>query len=377
MGVVLLHVCLAVPFGMDTLAAQVNHILDPLRMPLFFLVSGMFSTKVLRMSLWQLFSRRLWFFLVPYVLWTPIEVGLMDWYRAAYDGATPADLDFYLDALLMGQNMYWFLYVLVPFNLILWATRKCAPWVAVALSFTTILALPLNSYCDTVGKFIMYLPIFMAGAHLSSLVRSFASSAMTPNKIVGATTAYVLGFGTYAMWYLVSADGPELMNWPLWPGAVVEANDVWTLVRMVGQMLMLPIAVLAAMGLSQVRYLSEGLQFLGRHTLPIYLGHPIALTLFFHVPMAHAEGLEINLDSTELLHSTQFWIVACLAFSFVGGLVMWGLQRIPVIGWTLKPPSLVGLPQKVRGLIAANTHGEVEAPAKETRGPRTLPDDRV
>ncbi|WPF65461.1 MULTISPECIES: acyltransferase family protein [unclassified Corynebacterium] len=352
LGVVLLHVCLAVPFGMDTFAAQVNHLLDPLRMPLFFLVSGVFSTKVLCMSLWELFSRRLWFFLVPYVLWTPIEVGLMDWHRASYYGSELADVHFYAETLLTAQNMYWFLYVLVAFNLVLWATRRLRPWVAVALSFTTVLALPLNTHCDTVGKFIMYLPIFMVGAHLSRTVRDFASSAMTPPKIVGATTAYVAGFAVYAMWYLVSADGPALMDWPLWPGTVVEANDVWTLVRTVGQFLMLPIAILAAVGLSKVPYLSPALQFLGRHTLPIYLGHPIALTIFFHVPLARLGGVEISLEAERWTHSTQFWVVACIFLGFAGGVMMWALQRIPVIGWTLKPPALAPVPGAVRAFFS-------------------------
>lgn len=340
LGVVVLHVCLAVPFGMDTFAAQVNHLLDPLRMPLFFLVSGVFSTKVLRMSLWELFSRRLWFFLVPYVVWTPIEVGLMDWHRASYYGADLADLGFYLDTLLKAQNMYWFLYVLVAFNLVLWATRKLPSWGAVAVSFSTVLALPLNAQCDTVGKFIMYLPIFMVGAHLSRAVRGFASSAMSPVKIVSAATAYVAGFAVYAMWYFLSADGPALMNWPLWPGAVIESNDAWTLVRMVGQLLMLPIAVLAAVGLSKVPYLSPALQFLGRHTLPIYLGHPIALTILFHVPMARLGGVEISLDAAHWMYSTHFWVCACIFLGLAGGVVMWAVQRIPVIGWTLKPPAL-------------------------------------
>ncbi|MBC3185202.1 acyltransferase family protein [Corynebacterium sp. zg-331] len=338
LGVVLLHVCLAVPFGMDTLAAQVNHLLDPLRMPLFFLVSGVFSTKVLRMTLGELFCRRLWFFLVPYVLWTPVEVGLMDWHRASYEGSDLAGADFYLSALLMAQNMYWFLYVLVAFNLLLWATRKLPPWAAVAASFTTVLALPLNSHCDTVGKFIMYLPIFMVGAHLSTTVRGFASGTMTPTKIVSATTAYVAGFAVYALWYLVSADGPAVVDWPLWPGTMVEANDVWTLVRTVGQFLMLPIAVLAAVGLAKVPYLSPALQFLGRHTLPIYLGHPLALTIFFHVPMARLGGVEISPDSADLMHTTQWWVALCMLLGLAGGVMMWILERIPVIGWTLKPP---------------------------------------
>ena len=76
LGVVTLHATMAVPEGADTTLAKINTLLDPLRMPLFFLVSGLFSTKVLNFTFSQLFARRLWFFLVPYLVWVPVELWL-------------------------------------------------------------------------------------------------------------------------------------------------------------------------------------------------------------------------------------------------------------------------------------------------------------
>ncbi|HCG2982640.1 TPA: acyltransferase family protein, partial [Corynebacterium striatum] len=46
LGVVLLHVTLTVPESSETRLAAFNVWLDPLRLPLFFLVSGYFSSKV-------------------------------------------------------------------------------------------------------------------------------------------------------------------------------------------------------------------------------------------------------------------------------------------------------------------------------------------
>ena len=67
-GVVVLHACLVVPGGMDTPIAAVNEFFAPLRMPLFFLVSGYFSVKIMRYSFGELFMFRLWFFLVPLLI---------------------------------------------------------------------------------------------------------------------------------------------------------------------------------------------------------------------------------------------------------------------------------------------------------------------
>nr|WP_210385987.1 hypothetical protein [Corynebacterium sp. HMSC062A03] len=55
----LLHITLTVPESKDTWLAAFNVWLDPLRLPLFFLVSGFFAQKVFRFSFAELFTLRL------------------------------------------------------------------------------------------------------------------------------------------------------------------------------------------------------------------------------------------------------------------------------------------------------------------------------
>lgn len=74
LGVVLLHIGIGVPEGESTWLYQVNTWLDPLRMPLFFVVSGYFSTKILNYTLRDVLIKRVWFFFVPYLLWVSIEL---------------------------------------------------------------------------------------------------------------------------------------------------------------------------------------------------------------------------------------------------------------------------------------------------------------
>lgn len=346
LGVVVLHVSLVVPYGTDSFIAQVNHLLDPLRMPLFFLVSGMFSTKILRYSLWDLFSRRLWFFVVPYVVWAPVEIFAAEYERSIWPDYELPGVWHYVVLIAQALNMYWFLYVLVAFNLIAWLTRRLPRWAALLISLSPVLLLPLNAQVDTVGKFIMYLPIFIVGLRWSQSVRGFAGRGFTPGAIVGSTCAYVAGFGCYAVWYLLVERGMSDMPWRLWPWnptATIEPNDLWTLVRGGGQVLMLPVAVLAAVGVARVPYLSRALQFLGRNTLPIYLGHPLALTLLYRLPMSLSGGRELHPEAERMVDRPGVWIALAMVCALSGGVVMWLIQRVPIVGWTVHPPQIVGL----------------------------------
>lgn len=348
-GVVLLHVAIAVPGGEDTVSAAINHVLDPLRMPLFFLVSGLFAGKVQRMTFPELLRRRLWFFLVPYLLWTPVELATK---RAEYTmvfDLDPTPLSFYVFRVLTAENMYWFLFVLMLFNVVLRALRGLPRWLTVVLSVSPIIVLPLNQDLSVVGNIVMYLPVFVIGSSFSVEIRRMAALAAHPVIIVRAVSCYVAGFAAYALWYLHSASGvEEVAWWPLPVGAVLTEGEMWVMVRTVGQLLMIPLAVLAAVALSRVPLLSDALQFLGRHTLPIYLGHPIALTLLFNFPRAQLGFFAIgNEEGGEgILGSTSFWVAACMLISGLGGYALWALQRLPIIGWTIAPPSLGALAWK-------------------------------
>ncbi|WKD58977.1 acyltransferase family protein [Corynebacterium caspium] len=346
-GVVVLHICLVIPGGMDTLWAGFNHILDPFRMPLFFLVSGMFSTKVLQMTGWQLFSRRLWYFIIPYVFWMPIEKFLkyLEWNRN-FETPMPKWSEGYGLSYLNGESMYWFLHALVVFNILLWLSRLVPKYWAIPLSFTPLLLLPWNQEFAFIGKLIMYLPIFFLGCYFSKLIKHRSSRsyiAQHPRTLLVAAAAYVFGFGIYAAWYLIAETEIEPIGWPLL-GDDITGAELWLVARLVGQILMLPAGVLAMVLIAKLPYISATLQFLGRHTLPIYLAHPIALTLFFYLPLRLDTSLEATQHMGTYMASPNFWIVISLLVSAAGSYFMWSLQRLPIIKWTIKPPAIAKLP---------------------------------
>lgn len=339
LGVVLLHVSLAVPQGMETVAAGVNHILDPLRMPLFFLVSGFFSAKVFRFSLGELFVKRLWFFLVPYVIWVPIELWFKFREYQMFDGTPMPGIGTYLAHLLEARNMYWFLFALTVFNLFLWAIRRLPTWAGMLASFAPVLFLPLHSDYHMVGKAVLYLPVFIAGAYLRAQIAEHAESALSPRKFLPAAAAYLGGFALLAAWAIYADRSTPELPWLL-PGAdTVGYAELRLVVNTAVQLLMIPIAIAGAVALARIPYVSGALRFLGRHTLIIYLGHPIALTVLYHYNI-RATDLEISRNADTLLGSTAFWLTIGMVISAIGSLVFWGITKIPGLRWSLMPPRL-------------------------------------
>ncbi|RNE49505.1 acyltransferase family protein [Corynebacterium alimapuense] len=338
-GVVLLHVSLAIPEGMDTFVAQLNRFLDPLRMPLFFLVSGFFSAKVFRLSLRELFLSRLWFFLVPYVIWAPIELWLKFREYHMFDGSEMPGIGRYLGQLLTGTGMYWFLFALVVFNLILWATRTLPSWGAVLVSFSPILLLPLHSDVHMVGKAVLYLPVFIIGAHFRQKIADFAAGGTSVRNLSRSLILYAVAFSVSSSWVYLNTVAEISVTWPLPGPETINYFDLRLVVNSVVQLAMMPMAIMFAIMLSKVPVLSNGLKFLGRHTLVIYLGHPLALTVLYHYNM-RAVDLPISRDAESWLNSTAFWMVIGLVISAIGAFVLWIITQIPYLRWTLMPPRL-------------------------------------
>ena len=139
LGVMTLHATLEVPGGLDTPIAKVNEFIATLRMPLFFMVAGFFSVKIFNFSFWELFRKRLWFLLVPYLFWAPVEM-ILDRHKAWVVQEIPLpEPMFYVDSVYYAQNMYWFLWSLMLFTIILWAT-KWLPWIVQLLIPAIVIA---------------------------------------------------------------------------------------------------------------------------------------------------------------------------------------------------------------------------------------------
>lgn len=341
LGVVTLHVGLAVPEGMDTTLAKVNALLDPLRMPLFFLVSGFFATKIFNFTFSQLFARRLWFFLVPYLVWVPVELWLKYREYAMVFGTDPLPWSGYAGHVLQGNNMAWFLYALVLFNVILWLTRKMPRWGVVLVALSPLLLLPVHYDWHMAGKAVLYLPVFLAGAYLRPTITRFAATALTPWRLVFAAGTYAAGLGLMIAWNRFAAESRHSFElpWPLAFADTIGTPEVRLPVMSVVQLLMLPTAIALTVIIAKIPYLAQGLQKFGRNTLIIYLSHPIAFTIGYHYLQAQLD-IVISRDADVWWHTTHFWMIYLFVLTVIGSLIFQAISRTPVLKWTLTPPKL-------------------------------------
>lgn len=349
LGVVLLHVTLAIPGAKGSFLAELNHILDPLRMPLFFLVSGFFSVKILTMTFEQLFKRRLWFFLVPYLVWTPIELYTSRLQGAVFHGHQLPDWVYYVTKVADSTNMYWFLYFLVWFNLLLWGTRKLPAWMIVTLvAVVPWLFMPMFGDSELLRKTIIYLPAFFIGAYFRPLILRFAEAATRPKAVVLAVAAYVAGLGVAAveevlttrvpgptqLWFIGFKDEIAILL-----GGELSAFALGHLSGTLIRLLSLPAGVVLAVWLSRVAPVARVLKFLGRHTLSIYIGHAFGLTLLFGFTVRESV-MVIDPDSSNPMHWVGTWMIISFTLSMAGAYLLHQLTRVPLLKWTLAPPRL-------------------------------------
>ena len=355
LDVVLLHVTLVVPDArlMEPLAVT-NDFFLPLRMPLFFLVSGYFSVKVLRQSLSQLFLKRLWFFLIPYLFWVPAQLFARN-YNYHIAAAEPLiTWSAVWDATLRAHNMGWFLYALAAFNIALWFLKFLPRPLAIALSIVVPLGfLPRYEDFHMIAKMLMYLPIFLFGALYRDVITRYVQRLTRIHKswhglvYVGiASLLYVTGLQLRQWWD--GLEGLQTMQWPLPNADHLVDVELLVLIKTLQQFLSLPMAIAFVLLLSLIKPLSAFLQFLGRNTLPIYLSHPIALSLLLGVPKFHL-GAEVVQGGAWPLESPLFWVLWGVGACTIGSFLLWAIGKLPVLGWVLTPPRLVALEDHADG----------------------------
>lgn len=332
-GVVVFHACMVVPEAEHTALGRFSSLLDPLRMPLFFLVAGLFSGGYRSRTWGELSRRRLWFLFVPWIVWSPLELWLTRLAENHHEGAPLAPFSYNYAVMLTDLHMYWFLLALMVFTVFCRLTGGLHPALALALSGVPLLLVVGLGSCATgspvlawlvdlhlLGQSALYLPVFMMGVLLRHPIEHRAAR---PSRWTVAV-ALVLGVGSSMVAPAATAHVDA---------AIVPA------VRFVHHLLMLPLGILPAVALSWVPVVGRALSFLGRVTLPIYLAHPLAIALVFRLPGVF-QRLEVGSAPGSLLQLPTFWLLMCLAASAAATMAMVLMQRIPVLGWTIVPPPL-------------------------------------
>lgn len=258
--VVLMHASLVLPqvagdSAVADLWSDAGQLLEPLRMPVFFLVSGMLAASAINRE-WDSNRRRTWGIGYVYVVWTAILLVftsvVLQW-QALGEALVglPATLFF-------ASSGYWYLFALVAFFGIAYATRSLPPWLVVGAAAAINIARPLtDAFLDSTLEPIhqgslaptmaMNLVFFLAGVHFKQLAGQIAHYATVPRVVALGMVLVALGvyrLETPILW------GQTLL--PLSVGWIVWA--IWT-------------AHLATRRQTVQRFGS----YLGQRTLPIYV----------------------------------------------------------------------------------------------------------
>lgn len=288
--VVLHHVVLqAVAQGWAPDAArEVSATLGTLRMPLFFLASGIFATRALAGPWGRLLERRVAFFAWLYVLWLLIRYvwfGLLD--HGPDLGAWPSPWTAG-SQLWLPASALWFLYALALYAVVGRATRRVPAVVRVGAA--AVLSALVGSGVVEVESYAwrsmaLNLVFFLVGADASAAIRRGAQ-ALARRWATGLAAAASAGFVALSL----ALRDPDVV---VVPG-----------MRLLTSLVALVAGVALAVTLAGTRA-GRAPQWLGTRTLEVYLLHGLLVgvlvrlgTLVHPGPLVAAAGVVLVLLAT-------------------------------------------------------------------------------
>lgn len=255
--VVLHHVTLFLqPHGLvPAPIVAANMALTALRMPLFFLVSGLFFAGPMAGSWRSLLHKRVAFFGYLYLLWVTLQFLATS--LLPPDVAVPdvtQDAGEFARALLVPATAMWFLYALVLYSVLAKLARPVPPWVQLVVSGALsavlgaeLLGLPGETWTVT-GRYLFF---FLLGCHARAVVERLAALTGLRRLAVGAPAVLVAAVTAVAV-----SSGLRPV-----PGLALALNV---------SVVVCGVLLFAWIGPWPVTW---PLRVLGRNTLPIYLSN--------------------------------------------------------------------------------------------------------
>ncbi|MEO9325924.1 acyltransferase family protein [Nocardioides sp. C4-1] len=248
-----------------------SEVLLPVRMPLFFLISGLFSARLLQRSWPEVWRRRVAPMLWLLVVWTLLHTLLFR-LTPGFDTAVADDPVGLLVQLTVTPGNLWYLLALGLYVAVARATRDvphaalAAALVLSAVATAGLVPTPGNRY-----GLLTNLVWFLLGTRLTSLPAGLRAWVVPTRRVVAATAIGAFAVAA-AAWQALGADG-------------------WLGVRPALGLLGIAAGAAVAVAVARTRAGSP-LAALGRQTLPVYVLH---LPL---VALAHAVSGELITGAT-------------------------------------------------------------------------------
>jgi uncharacterized membrane protein YcfT len=227
----------------------------PVRMPLFFLISGCFAANAVARPWAAVFRSRVLRFLYLYLLWTLIHMVTM-WAFPDFPTLIRRSVAEFVEAITISPPNAWYLYALALYFLVAKALRRLPAWIplAAAAALTTAVGAGLIDVVSNRGSLLANLLYFLIGTTFSRWI--IGSRPAAPSARASSVALYL---GAFAV---VRATG-----WSMFP----ECGGGRPPRRRRGDRL--------APLLARVPRLGRALARLGRRTLQIYVIHMPVLAL--------------------------------------------------------------------------------------------------
>lgn len=234
-------------------------ILKPLRMPLFFTLSGFFAARAVARPWGDVVVSRVAGPYYLYAVWLVIHAVIFSYATTLPMNRTRSLEELALDLVYASTSM-WYLYALPVYFVLIKLLRGTGALLPAVAGGLVVLALVLPIDAVNRVSVLQNFAYFAMGASLPSLVRRMAESADRRTTIALLASYAVLGGSAFAL------------------GAST------TLAVLVGSLAAVPLAYRAAAALSRRASAETTLAWVGRRTLPIYVLHVPAISLLHHLP---------------------------------------------------------------------------------------------
>ena len=233
----------------------------PFRMPDFFLVSGLFLSRVIDRD-WKAYAdRRVVHFLYFYLLWLVIQSALK---YGQVSGGTPTGFVHHLAlSLIEPFGTLWFVYLLAVFSITAKLLRGVPPVVLLALA-AALQIIPVHTAWTLIDEFCARFVYFLAGYFLAPAIFRLAEAAVARPALSAAGLAvWALANGAFALSASPVEGYPTLASLPVVSLALGAIGAV---------------AVVTIAALLTPTRLATPFRHCGRHSIAIYLA--------FFLPMA-------------------------------------------------------------------------------------------
>ena len=328
--VVLLHLYLlhyVFFFRGDEGADVVKGVIDataPLRMPLFFLVSGFLAQRAIRRPWREAVHGRILQPAYLFLLWLLIDISIDTWRAEIGTGGEVNPGEYYLGNLLWPQTTLWYLYALVVFFVLTRLTRAVpAP---IVLGVGVVVSIIGTTCFDGLAQ---------------SLLRSFvffALAARTP-QLIDAVVERVRAAGTSTAILLI-----------------VCAGAAYTAMTELYIVIWIDFGLYLAAGIAGVLFgivlavrvgahpLTAPLRYLGRHTLAIFLVHPFVFILVNDLLQSHPWLVDAISGDTALMVAYPWALLAATLAVSVGFEALANLVRLRALFTLPRSPVRVSGP---------------------------------